>query len=260
MHEAVSGVEGPVVSVPDESRDGAAEPVVSLGDVARPGEGASATLVRLVRRDILAGRLPAGTKLAENGLARRYAVSRIPVRECLKALEAEGLVESKPYAGATVVEPPVDDAEDLFAVRIFLEGAMARRAALRAAAQSESGQPDPEWWGTRAVISRILDDGDALIASGEVEGLAELNSDFHDAIAELSGSVSLAGLLRQIAGKIRWLYALNLVNRGIGAWGEHRDIIAAIDAGQADRAASLVEAHVGKSRDSYFEHVGRVGE
>ncbi|WP_349826586.1 GntR family transcriptional regulator [Brevibacterium litoralis] len=247
-----------------QSRD-VSSPEVQLSEVAIEGEGASATMLRLLRGEILSGRQPAGTRLTENGLARKYSVSRIPVRECLKALEAEGLIETRPYAGATVVEPPVDDAADLFAVRIFLEGRMARKAAERAARLDAAGEGDEivgecsqPWKEIRTEIDEILDEGDVIIATGMVEGLAELNTRFHEAIAELSGSASLAGLLRQIAGKIRWLYALNVTRRGVEAWSEHRRIIDAIDAGDADRAAGLVEAHVSTSRDSYFTHIAGV--
>ncbi|RAE42604.1 GntR family transcriptional regulator, partial [Burkholderia multivorans] len=72
------------------------------------------------------------------------------------------------------------------------------------------------------------------------------------AIAELSGSLSLISLLRQISGKIEWLYSLNVSRRGSRAWPEHRAILAAIDAGQEATAAELMGEHVGRSRDAYF--------
>ncbi|MDN6667980.1 MAG: FCD domain-containing protein, partial [Brevibacterium sp.] len=56
----------------------------------------------------------------------------------------------------------------------------------------------------------------------------------------------------QISGKIEWLYSLNLARRGPQAWPEHRDIIAAIDAGQQSQAAEVMSRHVRRSRDSYF--------
>ena len=106
-----------------------------------------------IRRDIILGTLPAGTRITETALAKNYGISRVPVREALRALEAEGFVESKPFAGSTVSAIPVDDADDLFAVREALEAATARRAARKAASQLSTGTPDAEWWKRRKELA-----------------------------------------------------------------------------------------------------------
>lgn len=205
-----------------------------------------------IRTDIIKGRLEPGAKLREVALAERYEVSRIPIREALRALEADGLVESRKYSGSVVAPSPADDAEDLFEIRIVLESATAKRAARRAAGLSASGEHDVRWSEIRAEINEILEAGDAVIDQERFEDLAVLNMRFHFAIAELSGSLSFVSLLRQISGKIEWLYSLNLMRRGPQAWPEHREIIAAIDAGQVDRAAEAMARHVRRSRGSYF--------
>lgn len=205
-----------------------------------------------IRSDIISGVLAPGTKLRETALAKQYAVSRIPVREALRSLEAEGLVESRPYVGSVVAPSPIEDAEDLFEIRIVLESATARRAAKRAAALADGEEPDPRWRAVRKEINDILKAGEVVIADGRFEDLAVLNMRFHFAIAELSGSLSLISLLRQISGKIEWLYSLNVSRRGSRAWPEHRAILAAIDAGQEATAAELMGEHVGRSRDAYF--------
>lgn len=205
-----------------------------------------------IRSDIISGVLAPGTKLRETALAKQYAVSRIPVREALRSLEAEGLVESRPYVGSVVAPSPIEDAEDLFEIRIVLESATARRAAKRAAALADGEEPDPRWRAVRKEINDILKAGEVVIADGRFEELAVLNMRFHFAIAELSGSLSLISLLRQISGKIEWLYSLNVSRRGSRAWPEHRAILAAIDAGQEANAAELMGEHVGRSRDAYF--------
>lgn len=223
--------------------------------------GSSAAAVgALLRHDIIAGVLPPGTKLREAALATHYAVSRIPIREALRALESEGLVESRPYVGSVVAPSPVDDAEDLFEIRNVLESATARKAAKRAAAQSSGGATDAQWRQVRKEITVILDDGDAVIAQQRFDALAELNMRFHFAIAELSGSLSLTSLLRQISGKIEWLYSLNVTTRGSQAWSEHRGILAAVDAGQEATAADLMSIHVCRSRDAYFAMVAEAAD
>lgn len=205
-----------------------------------------------IRQDIISGTHAPGSKLREAALAKQYAVSRIPVREALRSLEAEGLVESRPYSGSMVAPSPVEDAEDLFEIRIVLESATAKRAAKRSAEQSSGAAPDDRWHGVRKEISDILAEGDVVIEQERYEDLAVLNMRFHFAVAELSGSVSFISLLRQISGKIEWLYSLNVTRRGPQAWPEHREIIAAIDAGQEAKAAEVMARHVRRSRDSYF--------
>ncbi|HCG56919.1 GntR family transcriptional regulator [Brevibacterium sp.] len=215
-------------------------------------ESSSVSVGAQIRQDIIHGVHPPGGKLREAALAKQYEVSRIPIREALRALEAEGLVESRAYSGSMVAPSPTEDAEDLFEIRIVLESATAKRAAKRAAQQSSGEAPDDRWRAIRKEINEILDAGDIVIDQEHYEDLAVLNMRFHFAIAELSGSLSFVSLLRQISGKIEWLYSLNVTRRGPQAWPEHRDIIAAIDAGQQSKAAEVMARHVRRSRDSYF--------
>lgn len=205
-----------------------------------------------IRRDIIFGVLPAGSRITETALAQKYGISRVPVREALRALEVEGFVESKPFAGSTVSAIPVDDADDLFAIREALEAATARRAARNAAAQFAAGGPDPAWWKTRKELAELLDAGDLAISEGRIEALPELNIRFHLGIAELSRSSSLSALLRQISGKIEWLYASDVDTRGKSSWSEHRTIMAAIDAGNVGDAERGMAAHVHSSRSGYL--------
>ncbi|GAA2177013.1 GntR family transcriptional regulator [Arthrobacter parietis] len=206
-----------------------------------------------IRRDIIFGALPPGTRVTEAALASKYGISRVPVREALRTLEAEGFVESKPYAGSTVSKIPADDAEDLFFVREALESATARRAAHRAAAQFDSGAPSVEWWQARKALAAVLDEGDAAVAQNRLELLPELNIRFHLGVAELSGSASLTALLRQIAGKIEWLYATDVDHRGKESWSEHRSILAAIDSGNSADAQQLMADHVHQSKVGYLD-------
>ncbi|WP_186764292.1 GntR family transcriptional regulator [Arthrobacter yangruifuii] len=221
-----------------------------------PGADGAVRIQDTIRRDIISGRLEPGTRVTESVLAARYGVSRVPVREALKALEAEGFVESRPYAGSRVAQIPADDAGDLFAVRAVVEAATARRAAEHAGRQLAAGAPEGSWWETRRGIARILDAGDAAVAERRLDLLPELNGRFHLAVAELAGSRSLTALLRQLAGKIEWLYAADVASRGRDSWSEHRRIMAAVDAGDAASAAELMAAHVRQSRTGYLSRFG----
>lgn len=210
------------------------------------------SLLDAVRADIIAGVLQPGTRITEASLAERHGVSRVPVREALRALEAEGFVESRPNVGSRVARIPVDEADDLFAVREALEISTARRAATRARQLFSHDSPPEEWWRVRRELEAILDDGDAAVEADELERLVDLNERFHFGVAELSGSMTLATLLRQLSRKIEWLYALDTFSRGKRLWPDHRAILAAIDAGDEGRAAELMGWHVRESRIGYL--------
>jgi len=218
--------------------------------------GATASVVDRLRRDIIAGALLPGTRITEVSLAEKYGVSRIPVRESLRALAAEGFVLSRPNAGSRVAAIPVDDADDLFAVRETLETATARRAAQRTASMVAGGPVPGDWWATRRALAAVLDEGDAAIDADDLDALPGLNDRFHAGVAELSGSATLVGLLRQLSRKIDWLYAADPPSRGTRLWPEHRVILAAIDAGDDTRSAELMGWHVRQSRIGYFSRYG----
>ena len=209
-----------------------------------------------IRADIVLGTLPPGSRITESSLAVKYGTSRVPVREALHALEAEGFVESKPYAGSRVCEIPAADAEDLFAIREVLEAAIARRAAERALAQFSAATPYEDWAPTRRRLARILDAGDAAVDAGRLEPLPGLNGLFHLGLAELSASTSLTVLLNQISRKIEWLYAADVHSRGKRLWSDHRTIMAAIDAGDARHANLLMKDHVSEARSGYVSRFG----
>jgi DNA-binding GntR family transcriptional regulator len=225
------------------------------------------SVVDAVRADIVQGVLQPGTRITEAALAERYGVSRVPVREALRGLEAEGFVESRPNVGSRVAEIPFDEADDLFAVREALEISTARRAAGRARARFSDGggdragggggggadaDADDDWRRVRRSLEQLLDEGDAAVARDDLDRLVDLNERFHIGIAELSRSSTLATLLRQLSRKIEWLYALDEFSRGKRLWPDHRVILAAIDAGDADRAAELMGRHVRESRVGYL--------
>lgn len=213
-----------------------------------------------VRADIIFGRIPPGTRLTEKLVAERYEVSRVPVRECLRALEAEGLVEVRPYAGATVVRPHLQDAGTLFEIRQTLEAELVRRAARRTAAERSADLPDQEWWRLRREIATVLEEGDRVLADGPAEQLPHYNQRFHALLAEMSASPPLRGILRQVSGKIEWLFVHSGAYRGNEAWSEHKQIMEAVDAGRAEDAAALMVAHVRVSGEGLLralqEHPG----
>lgn len=220
------------------------------------GPARPASVQDAIRRDIIAGVLTPGARVTESSLAQRYDVSRVPVREALRGLESEGFVDSLPHVGSRVAPLPVHDADDLFAIRETLEVSTARSAARRAAALWSGDEGPEDWWRTRREIAALLDAGDAHVAADDLDPLVAINDQLHLAIAELSGSATMTRLLRQLSWKIEWLYGADRESRGKRLWPEHRVIVSAIDAGDGERAAALMAAHVRESRIGYLLRYG----
>lgn len=196
-----------------------------------------------LRQDVLDGVLPPGSRIPEAALAQRYGTSRVPVREAVRALAAEGFLDLRPHAGASVAQVPVDDLADLYAVRSVAEGITAARCASRVAAgRGEDLVAD---------LTRIVDAGFAALEADSPAQGAALNTEFHASIARLSQARSMAVLLRRVGEQIQWAYATTVPQQGRRAWTEHRRIVAAIAAGDEDRARTAMQRHIEASRRSF---------
>ncbi|MFC8448872.1 GntR family transcriptional regulator [Kitasatospora sp. NPDC057223] len=196
-------------------------------------------LCRAIREDVIRGVHRPGQRLTEEAMAARYGVSRVPVREALRTLEAEGFVQSRPYAGIVVVELDDDEAEDLLEVRALLEPLGAGRAAARRT---------PEQLGR---LKELLLLGEEAIEAGRLDELARLNSRFHEVIAAASGSRTLSRLVTQLSQKIAWVYSAELPRRAEDSWREHAEIVAAVEQGDPERAAAVVARHIAAARSAY---------
>jgi DNA-binding GntR family transcriptional regulator len=97
----------------------------------RSGASLGQSLFFTLREEIVTGRIAAGESLREIKIAKRYNVSRTPVREALKKLQTEGLIADLPGQGVTVVDPSLEEISDFYLIREVLEGLGARLAAQR---------------------------------------------------------------------------------------------------------------------------------
>ena len=178
-----------------------------------------------MREAILSGALPPGARLRQEKLADMFGTSRIPVREALRALEYEGLVTSVPYRGFTVTELDADDIEEVYDLRILLEG-----HAVRLAVPLMTDED-----------MRVLEDLYAGM-TGAAPGDAQLaaRERFYIRLYSMTGRprlVSLISRLRQeVARSLRWPTLQH-------APAHHQAFFDAIRAGDADRAASQLADH-----------------
>jgi DNA-binding GntR family transcriptional regulator len=222
----------------------------------------TAAVLDAIKRAILAGELRPGQSLVEAELAQRLGVSKTPVREALKTLAGAGLVTMSPYRGATVRAIDADTARAIYDMRLLLEPEAVRRAVLRAAGQADlagpaAGAPAAGSPAGLAAARAALDRADA--ASDEAErSLA--NREFHRALYLGCGNPLLVGVLDDLRDQTALVSAAAWQQEP--SWrqeaGEHRAILAAAAAGDADHAARLVAAHIGSFAARHFPGAGHL--
>lgn len=195
----------------------------------------------LLQRDIIRGDLAPGEPLIELALAERYKVSRTPVREALHRLLADGLVEQ--YArGYRVTKHAPEDILAIYEVRVALEQAAARSAALRH---------------TPFDVAKIRRAHQAMVTIKR-RGTAELSAathDFHRAIWAASHNDVLIAMLESIQRRTLAFSSstLDYPGRTKSALAEHAGILAAIEAGDSELAGQLAADHMTHSRDIRVE-------
>ncbi len=196
---------------------------------------------------ILEGRLPAGTPLRQEDIARDLRVSRMPVREALRQLEAQALVDAVPHKGAVVTDISAQDAADSFAIRRALEV-----SALRLSAPHLTGKDFAEAEGLIAAMETEPDPGQ----------LGQLNRRFHMALYARAGHPRLLALVdRELAVFDRYLrFFLAARGRDRMAQQDHREMVAAARAGEEDVAVAALLRHIdGAAQEIAAFFAARVG-
>ncbi|MFD7096905.1 GntR family transcriptional regulator [Streptomyces xanthophaeus] len=188
-----------------------------------------------IRDDIVSGVFEPGGRLTEEVLARRYGVSRVPVREALRTLESEGFVTTRRHAGACVAEPTGQEAADLLELRLLLEPLAAARAARR---RTEAHLK---------VLRGLVRLGQERARRGQGEDLRSLGGWFHETLAQASGSPGLIALLTQMRHKIAWMYVVGAPERPAESGAEHGAIVDAVARGDAERARALTALHADRA-------------
>jgi DNA-binding GntR family transcriptional regulator len=199
------------------------------------------TAYAALRRAILDGGYAPGAQLGEVELAESLGVSRTPVREALRRLGSEGLIEVIPNRGAYVRIWDAAELYDLFSVRALLEGHAAELAADRVSREQLSA------------MQTLCDEMEAAAEPGpdqDMERLATFNDRFHHAVHEASGSKLLPGMIRglvQVPIVVRTFrsYSPQRLDQSMQ---QHRSILAALTAGDAAWAEAAMKSHVLSAR------------
>ncbi len=195
---------------------------------------------RQLEEDIISGFYQKGDSLTELGICERLGVSRTPVRSALHRLAEEGLVSITPNRGAVVVGVTEDDLADTYKIRMRLEGLASRMATERLTED------------TRAELIHAVELSEFYALKGDAERFKELDTSFHDLIFRASGNRMLSKILGELHRNVRAYRkkSLSVPGRLESSLAEHREILAAMLAKDADGADRLTSLHVQRAMEN----------
>ncbi len=212
-------------------------------------ETKTTTLAETIRQnladDILRGVYPPGARLDESGLARRFKLSRTPVREALRQLSSAGLVEMRPRRGVIVSLPTDSALAEMFEVMGELEASCARLAAQRMSPAE------------RVRLELVHRRSQEAVRSSDKESYRALNFEFHDVIYRGAHNEFLLattiGIRQRIEPFRRAQFAIQ--DRLIKSYDEHGAIVSALLRGDADTASAVMRSHVNVVRSASSDYV-----
>ncbi|WP_436891228.1 GntR family transcriptional regulator [Nocardiopsis dassonvillei] len=185
-----------------------------------------------LRSRIMDLRLLPGHRVTERETAAELGVSRVPLREALRLLEAEGLVVLVPRQGAMVAGWSREDIVHLFEVREELEPLAARLAAAR------RDEDDLR------LMRGLLDEAARALAAGDESATAAANAGFHRAVLGACGNPLLQEMMAPLEARVQWLFHLTRHRDTREQREEHVRVLELIERRDAEGAAALYRAHV----------------
>ena len=197
-----------------------------------------------IRSGILDGRFPPSSRITEQDIAAQSGVSRTPVREALRRLQAEGLLQFVPNQGAVVATWSARDIEEIFELRAMLESYVAALAAERAT---------PEQINQLRDLAERQYDLSQDCSSAVLKAVSVLNNQFHKILQQSADSKRLDAMLSQ-------LVEVPLVSRTFNSYtpeqlirsaSHHLEIVIALDERDSASAAAVMRAHVLAARQAF---------
>ena len=187
-----------------------------------------------IRGAILSGTIKPGERLMEVQMAEKLGVSRTPIREAIRKLELEGLVNMVPRKGVYVADLSIKDITDVLEIRSALEGLAASLASTRVTAEDIKE------------IEKAVEEFNEAIKGEDFELIVEKDLKFHDSIFKASGNEKLVVLTNNLREQIQRFRVMILKNSsGLKDLSvEHREIADAISSKDADKAQELATRHI----------------
>ena len=211
---------------------------ISKSDEQYEGMPLSTKIFNILREDILNGRYQEGSKLIESKLAKELQISRTPVREALKQLELEGIVENIPNRGAIVLGISQQDLEDIYTIRNSIEGIAAKWAVERMTEEELEA------------LKEIYDLMDFYAQKNDIEGFAQLNIEFHESIYRATKNRYLEQVLKglQYYMKRTRMKSLRVEGRLEKSQMEHKEILDAFIQRDPEKAQEALTRHLMNSQ------------
>lgn len=204
-----------------------------------------------LREAIVRGELKPGARLVIDDLARRFDISIIPVREALRLLESEGLVLNTAHVGATVAPVSRQSIVEVFALLEGLETVSARAAAATASR------------GDLVALEKLVAAMDRALERRRQDAWAELNTEFHLAIGQLSGMPMVNQMLQRALDHWdrvrRHFFAGVFVRRAAQAQREHRKMVSQLEARDVDGIEQTMRVHNRGALDAYLRYLDSAG-
>jgi DNA-binding GntR family transcriptional regulator len=225
------------------------------------GEALVDHVAATIRSRVLSGQIPLGARLRQETLAAEFGVSRTPIREALRKLQATGIVELLPHRGAVVHGPTAPEIREAYEVRAELEGLAAELAATRITDRQLRQLRDAEKLFRRS-ITKLVRAGGATSGRTSSNGQwTRANDLFHHVIQEASGNRRLVAIVqdlhRSFPRGLTWA-ALHdssaLLRQNVE---EHREILESIEGHDAEAARMQMNAHVRHAGELVARHFER---
>ena len=201
-----------------------------------------ASVADFIRTGIMNGEFQPGERLNQAQIAEELGVSRMPVREALHQLEAEGLITVTPHRGAHVASLSQEEMEDIYYIRILLEGG-AIRLATKAATEEDLRR-----------LEIILEQCEEATATGDFARLYDLNDEFHRVLYQISGRKLLCEMidkLRTDSRRFRRLY-LRGMQGSTHALQDHYEILDAVRRCAPNEAEAALKRHLKRTQERLF--------
>lgn len=191
-----------------------------------------------IRQDILDGKYTRGQSLVEMKLAKEFGVSRTPIREVLRQLELDGLVESIPNRGVFVLGISDEDIKHIYAIRQRIEGLAALWAADRMTSEDLKE------------LENIYNLMEFYTEKQDVDQISKLNTEFHEVIFKSANSKYLRNILSNFQAYLQWARYASLKTPGRlqAALAEHKAILEAFRQKDGALAEKAIMEHVDNSR------------
>lgn len=206
---------------------------VTIKSLEPPVPGVVEKVRRTLEEEILRGTLDPGSRVNADDVARRMGISHIPVREALRALEAEGWVLHRPHQGASVRQRELTELVDLFEARAVIEPNAVRLAAQR--------RTNEDLQALRGILAEQE-------AAAEPEALARINFDFHVALAAAAHNSTLLSVVISLSKRVRFYFLPTATVRKADSLADHRELYALLERRDSEGAQALLREHIDSTR------------